>query len=136
MSVSPCLIAIGGNNGKRMPPSSPTYLYLLYVLASLFLNKLHLSWGFPGGSVVKSSPTNAEDTGLIPGLRRAPGEGNGNLLQYSCYGQRSPVGYSPCGHKEWDMTERLNNSISLTYLTVFLKVKQNQHEEYKVLYFG
>ena len=29
---------------------------------------------------------NAEDTGLIPGLGRSPGEGNGNLLQYSCLG--------------------------------------------------
>ena len=26
----------------------------------------------------------AIDTGLIPGLGRSPGEGNGNLLQYSC----------------------------------------------------
>ena len=24
------------------------------------------------------------DTGLIPGLGRSPGEGHGNLLQYSC----------------------------------------------------
>ena len=37
------------------------------------------------------------------------GVGNDNLLQYSClenpHGQRSPVGYSPWGHKESDMTE-------------------------------
>ena len=26
------------------------------------------------------------DTGPIPGLERSPGEGNGNLLQYSCLG--------------------------------------------------
>jgi len=26
------------------------------------------------------------DPGLIPGLRRTPGEGNGNSLQYSCLG--------------------------------------------------
>ena len=26
----------------------------------------------------------AGDTGLIPGLGRSPGEGNGYLLQYSC----------------------------------------------------
>ena len=25
-------------------------------------------WGFPGGSVVKNPPTNAGDTGSIPGL--------------------------------------------------------------------
>ena len=40
--------------------------------------------GFPGGAVVKNPPANAEDTGLIPGLGRSPGEGNGNLLQYAC----------------------------------------------------
>ena len=46
--------------------------------------------GFPGGSVVKNLPTNAEDTGdsgeagLIPGSIRSPGEGNGNSIQYSC----------------------------------------------------
>ena len=42
---------------------------------------------FPGDSVVKNPPANAGDTsdaGLIPGLGRSPGEGNGNLLQYSC----------------------------------------------------
>ena len=27
---------------------------------------------------------NAGDTGLIPGLGRSPGEGDGNPLQYSC----------------------------------------------------
>ena len=40
--------------------------------------------GFPGGSVVKNLPANAEDTGSIPGLGRSPGEGNGTPLQYSC----------------------------------------------------
>ena len=31
-------------------------------------------------------PANAGDIGLIPGSGRPPGEGNGNLLQYSCLG--------------------------------------------------
>ena len=38
----------------------------------------------PGGSDYKPSACNAGDPGLIPGLRRSPGEGNGNQLQYSC----------------------------------------------------
>ena len=42
--------------------------------------------GFPGGSVVKNLPASAGDKGLIPGLGRSLGEGNGNLLQYSCLG--------------------------------------------------
>ena len=34
--------------------------------------------------VVKNSPANAGDVGLIPGLGRCPGGGRGNPLQYSC----------------------------------------------------
>ena len=34
--------------------------------------------GFPGGSESEGSAGNAEDLGLIPGLGRSPGEGNGN----------------------------------------------------------
>ena len=33
---------------------------------------------------VKASVCNAGDPGLIPGLGRSPGEGNGSPLQYSC----------------------------------------------------
>ena len=40
--------------------------------------------GFPGGSDGKESVCNAGDLGSIPGLRRSPGEGTGNLFQYSC----------------------------------------------------
>ena len=32
----------------------------------------------------KQSACNVDDLGLIPGLGRSPGEGNGNPLQYSC----------------------------------------------------
>ena len=39
---------------------------------------------FPGDSDGKASAYNAGDPGLIPGSGRSPGEGNGNLLQYSC----------------------------------------------------
>ena len=40
--------------------------------------------GFPGGSDGKASAYNAGDMGSISGLGRSPGEGNVNLLQYSC----------------------------------------------------
>ena len=41
--------------------------------------------------VVKDLPANVAigDTGVIPGLGRAPGEGNGNPLQCSCL--RNPM---------------------------------------------
>ena len=38
---------------------------------------------FPGGSDGKESAYNVGDLGLIPGLGRSPGEGNGYSLQYS-----------------------------------------------------
>ena len=40
----------------------------------------------PSDSVVKNPPANVGDMGSIPGCRRSPAEGNGNLLQYSCLG--------------------------------------------------
>ena len=43
---------------------------------------------FPGGAVIKNPPANARDTkdmGLIPGLGKSPGWGNGNPLWYSCW---------------------------------------------------
>ena len=39
--------------------------------------------GFPCGSAGKESACNAGDLGLIPGLGRSSGEGNGYPLQYS-----------------------------------------------------
>ena len=43
-----------------------------------------LLMGFPGVSDSRESACNARDPGLIPGLERSPGEGNGSPLQYSC----------------------------------------------------
>ena len=42
--------------------------------------------GLPGSAVEKNPPANAQDTGdmgLIPGLRRSLGGGNGNPIHYS-----------------------------------------------------
>ena len=51
----------------------------------------------------------SQDVGSIHGLGRSPGVGNGNptpvFLPGESHGQRSLVGYSPCSHKESDMTE-------------------------------
>ena len=46
----------------------------------------------PGGSDSKESACNVGDPCLIPGLGRSPGEGNGNLLQYSCLENPRDVG--------------------------------------------
>ena len=45
---------------------------------------VHSLLGFTYSSVGKDSACNAGDLGLIPGLGRSSGEGNGNPLQYSC----------------------------------------------------
>ena len=57
---------------------------------------------------VKNPP--AGDQGLIPGLGKVSGEGNGyppEFLSGEFHGQRSLAGYSPWDHKESDMTEQL-----------------------------
>ena len=93
-----------------------------------FLNWKYSYFGLPCGSVVKSPPADIVDLGLIPGLGRSLGEGNGNPLQYSYLGnptgQRCLVGYSLQGHKELDMTEQLNNSEHLLYNVVQVSAVQ------------
>ena len=50
----------------------------------IFISIPSLIRGFPAGSDGKASACNAGDPGSIPGSGRAPGEGNGIPLQYSC----------------------------------------------------
>ena len=49
-------------------------------------------YDFPVGSDGKEPTCNAGDLGLIPGLGRSPGEGNGNPLQYSHLGNSTDGG--------------------------------------------
>ena len=70
--------------------------------------------GFPSGTVVRNLPANAGDMGLIPGLGRSPGGGNGNPLQYSCLGNSLEGGvWEATVHgvaKKSDTTYKLNNN--------------------------
>ena len=52
--------------------------------SAVVLISSHFSRGFPGGSDGKASVCDAGHLGSIPGSGRAPGEGNGTPLQYSC----------------------------------------------------
>ena len=59
-------------------------------------NNVYLDrWGFLGGSGSKGSACDAGDLSSIPGSGRFPGEGNGNLLQYSCLGNPRDRGAWP-----------------------------------------
>ena len=70
--------------------------------------------GFPDGSADEESTCNAGDAGLIPGLGRSPGEGNGNPFQYSCLEipwTEKPGG--PWGRKESDTTEHTHTKANI-----------------------
>ena len=69
----------------------------------------------PQGSAGKESACDGQitgDEGLIPGLERSPGGGNGNSLQYSCLKNPMDRGaWQAIVHgvtKESDMTEQLS----------------------------
>ena len=73
-------------------------------------------YGFPGGSDGKASVYNAGDLGLILGLGRSPGEGNGNPLQYYCLENPMDSGAwqatcSPWGCKESDTISDFASSL-------------------------
>ena len=73
-----------------------------FLCCALTMTQLLSQSGLPWWLSGKESICNAGDVGLIPGLGRSPGGGNGNPLQYSCLenppGQRSLVGYNPWSH--------------------------------------
>ena len=68
------------------------HLCVFFQLIQLDLNRIEGCLSFIMGAfgmtvVIKNLPANTEDirdVGSVPGLGRFSGEGNGNLLQYSC----------------------------------------------------
>ena len=65
--------------------------------------------GFPGVSVVKNLPA-MQETVLMSGLGRSLGEGNGNLLQYSCLENSMDRG-------AWQTTVWGRNRVGLSVVT-------------------
>ena len=82
-----------------------------------------LAVGFPSFSAGKESACNAGDMSSIPGLERSTGE---ERLPTSVFWPGEFHGlYSPCGHKDSDMTERisfyycvLGNSVGTFYVLI------------------
>ena len=78
---------------------------------------------FPGGSLVKNPPIKAGDTGLIPGLGKSPGVGNGNPLQYSCL--RNPMdrgAWQVVVHGDTKSWTQLSDHTTFYYMNVTCEV--------------
>ena len=72
--------------------------------------------GFPCSSVGRESACSAGDMGLIPGLGRSLGEGNGNPLQYPCLENLMDRGsWWAAVHGVTKSQARLSDSHLLTY---------------------
>ena len=78
---------------------TPNFTFLVKTLLKSSICLL----GFPDGSKSKGSAHSAGEPGLIPGLGRSSGEGNGKPFQFlpgKSHGWRSLAGYSSRGCKE------------------------------------
>ena len=65
-------------SGEGIQNSAVVYAAFRINIVIIYLAlKIDPHRGFPGGSDGKESACNAGDPGLIPGLGRSPGEGNG-----------------------------------------------------------
>ena len=78
----------------------------IYLCVSMLDCETESEKGFPGGSASKESACNAGDLGLIPGLGRFPWRRERLPTPVFWPGEFHLL-YSPWGHKESDMTERL-----------------------------
>ena len=76
-------------------------------VCDMFFAPMYVHTG-PAGSDAKESACNTGDPGLIPGLGRSPGEGNGYpvFMSGEFHEQRSLAGYSP-----WDQKTQLSKHI-------------------------
>ena len=67
---------------KKVEANEEEFCPLLPVVANI--EPTSNPQGLSRWSSGKESAYSAEDLGSIPGCRKSPGEGNGNLLQYPC----------------------------------------------------
>ena len=132
---SPKLLLIWALTGflvKSFHDCSVTQAILFFTFGGKQLSLQHVYWtyfayiyqrGFPVGASSKNPPANAGDMrcNLIPGSGGSPGEGQGNLLQYSCL-------ENPMDRGAWwsalHRSKRVEHNWSdLTYMYIFTKQK-------------
>ena len=80
-------VAVSFSRGTSQPRDRTRVFHIVGIRFTIWATRevhLYHEVGFPGSSNGKESACSAGDLGLIPGLGRSPGEGNGNPLQYSC----------------------------------------------------
>ena len=110
--LSNCNSLTKGAEKSSSSSLSPSYLYpesYIKICTQMFLSALFIvakNWKQPGCFSVGE-----QITVVHPGNRwRRKWQPTPILFPGKSYGQRSLVGYSPWGHEELDMTERLNNN--------------------------
>ena len=67
------------NEWMKDTGSAPAWIYVIFLSVAPRFKRASLA-----AQKVKEFSCNSSDPGLIPGLGRFPGEGNGNPFQYSC----------------------------------------------------
>ena len=83
---------------------------------------------FPGGSDDKEYTYNVGDLDLIPGLRRSPGEGHSNPLQYACLVHSVDRG-ALAGYSSWVAKNQVQLSNYCFFFFFFRKIIQNYKHE-------
>ena len=97
----------------------PASTYILCPPYPIFINVHTTIQASPVVLVVKNLPANAGDASLMPWVRKFPGEGSGNPLQYSCLENstdRGAWGSTVHGAAESDTTEQLSTQ---THTTIY-----------------
>ena len=90
----------------------------------------YISLGLPRWCSIKNLPASAGDTrdvGSLPRLRRSPGEGNGNPLQYSCLGeQRKLVARTHLSPTPIEKESVFKTTEELVFIEKFFKCNQSR----------
>ena len=112
---------------------------LLFVLLCVIPN-ISYKWkgGLSGGLDSKVSSSNPRDQGLIPGLRRSPGERKWQPIPVSLpgesHGQRRLASCSPRSHKESDTTGQLTLLLSYWISVISEKIPRTSQKNRDLFY--